>query len=88
MNTESITAIIIALVAAIPPSILAYASLRKGQDIEKKAEKADVKLDEIHTLTNANLARATERIALLEASINKLIGNGSLTKAEIKKAKA
>lgn len=69
MSETLVVAIVTAVLTALPPTILAIASLIQGRKIIHKA-------DEIHTLTNSNLTKvtadlalATKRIEILEAFI-------------------
>jgi hypothetical protein len=66
--------IIIALIAAIAPTILAtgtlIAVLRGNKDATKRDETADAKIDHVTVLTNSTLSTAMKRVEQLEDTIN------------------
>lgn len=89
-----IIAVAAATVAAVPPSILAYAALQQAKQNLLKAQLVDahvaevgVKTDtvinkatEIHTLTNSNLTRVTE---MLNVAHEKIAGLEELVKSMV-----
>jgi len=66
----------IAVIAAAFPTIgiivSSYFSYKANKKTETKLDKADVKLDEIHTLTNDSASKATAKIDELHKEVNKL----------------
>lgn len=86
MSDATIIAIVTALVAAIPPTIMALAALRVSQkntviaeDTNHKAEVLVEQTEKIHDLTNSNLTAvkadlvaATEQIKDLQALVKTL----------------
>jgi hypothetical protein len=56
MTETTIVTIIVAAIAALPPTLVAYAGLRKGRETGLKA-------DVIHELADGNLLRITEDLA-------------------------
>ena len=70
-ETTWVTAVI-AAIAAVPPTIVAWATLRQSKLNAGKADVLVQKADEIHTLTNSNLTRVTAELALANDRIAKL----------------
>jgi hypothetical protein len=71
--------VLIALIVAAAPTIAALGAWRESQKTTAKTEVVIAKADEIHTLTNSNLAAvkadlalANARILSLEALVSKL----------------
>ena len=67
-----ISTVVIAGLAAIPATILAYATLQKSKDNEKKSDIIIEKAAEIHTLTNSNLNAVTQSLKVANEKINGL----------------
>lgn len=77
---EIIQNILIALFVAIPPTIASLAIYRKSKTNEVKLNDLQATSDVIHELTNSNLTRvkadlttALERVAALEALVQRLV---------------
>jgi hypothetical protein len=71
--------VVVALIVAIPPTIAALLAWSESKRTTAKADVIVAKADEIHTLTNSNLAAvkadlamANSRIVSLEALVSKL----------------
>jgi hypothetical protein len=70
---------IIAILAAIPPTLMALAAFRQGKINTVMAEKAEVKADsiihkadEIHTMTNSNLTKVNADLEMANKRVESL----------------
>lgn len=86
MTDTTLVTIAIAAIAALPPTITAFAAFRQGQRNEKKTDdntaltaetkqKTDDlvrKTDEIHTLTNSNLETVKKELVAANVRIAEL----------------
>lgn len=77
-QTSVLVTIVIAIIAAIPPTLLAWGAMREAQNGNKKvdavSDKADIVIDkavEIHASTNSNLAKV---VAELESAKKQIEG--------------
>ena len=64
--------VILALFAAIPPSILAYAALQQGRKNGAEVKAVAFTTDQIHILTNSNLSAVKTDLALANQRIERL----------------
>lgn len=72
MTDVAITALAGAVLAAVPPTMVAWAALRQSK---RNAGKADVLIEkavEIHTLTNSNLTAVKTALEVANAKIEGL----------------
>ncbi len=76
---SGIQAIALAVVAIIPTTILAWATLRQSKINTKKQDATDVKTDqlvkktdEIHILANSNLAKVNEQLQVANTKVDGL----------------
>lgn len=90
---ETLRAVLVALIASIPPTILAVAVLMTSLNTSDKADVIITKADEIHTLTNSRMTEvatdlkiALSRVESLEQMI-KLMGNDTLKYSEFPTSK-
>ena len=61
--------LIVALITAVPQSLLAYAAWRKGADAVKESMKTKAAVQEVHLMVNSRLTellRLTEKSSLAE----------------------
>lgn len=65
----AVTAITAAFLAAVPPTLVAWAALRQSKSNTVKADAIIVKADEIHELTNSNLQKVTKALEIATAKI-------------------
>jgi hypothetical protein len=72
MSETNIVATLIAILTALPPTLMAYASLRQGKRNEVVAGKIVAKTDEIHILTNSNLTKVKLELELAKEEIKDL----------------
>jgi hypothetical protein len=67
--TLDATIVITATIAALPPTILALATWRQSRKNTEKADTIISKAEEIHTLTNSNLAEVKAELATANGKI-------------------
>jgi hypothetical protein len=65
MSEAGTLALLVALIAAVPPTMVAWATLRRTKQVERNTEV-------IHDLTNSNLATVKAQLATAVARIEDL----------------
>lgn len=77
MSEQTLTTVIVAVLAAIPPTLVAFAAMLSSIRNAKKADAIISKTDEIHTLANSQLSTVTATLAVANekiAGLEKLMG--------------
>jgi L-cysteine desulfidase len=68
--TEAATVnLIVAVVAALPPTFVAWLAWRQGKANAEKAVETGKKVDEVHVLANDNLAKVSSALAVANEKI-------------------
>lgn len=80
MTETAVVVIVGALIAAGPPTVLAWLAWKQSQENSKKSDAITGKVNEVHSLANSNLsaqtaalAEANTKIAILEKSVGALV---------------
>ncbi len=85
--TETATAIIVALIAATPPSIIAYAALRQSRKNADSTHKTQKATEELKTLVNGPLGVTMEVAATALEHVARLLPHDQDALLEAKSAR-